>query len=87
MAWKRTKQFVTVAVTFGASKLRSLKLASGAPIVEWDSRLSSNTGILSAYRGKATSILLLSLSLCSKAAQFSRGYATAVTPIAVTRSI
>ena len=81
------KLSVIGAVTFGASKLQSLRLESAVRTVEWDSRLSSNTEILSVYRGKATSIRLPSLDLCLKATRFSRVFGCAVTRTAVIRSI
>jgi hypothetical protein len=47
---------VIVAGTSGASSWTNLRRASAAPIVEWANLLSSSMGILSAYRGKGTSI-------------------------------
>jgi hypothetical protein len=81
------KRSVIVAGISGGSSWRNLKRASGAPTVEWVSRLSSNTGILSAYLGKATLIQLRLLNLSLKAVQSYRAFGSAVTKTAVTRSI
>jgi hypothetical protein len=81
------KRYVTVAGIFGASKWTNLRRASGAPIVEWASRLSSNTGILSAFRGKATLTRKLYPSQSMKGYQFFREFGTAVISTASIRSI
>ena len=81
------KRSVIVAGISGASSWMNPRRASAAPTVEWASRISSNTGIPNAYRGKATSILLRLLNLCLKAVQSYPGSGTAVTKTAVTRSI
>ena len=49
------KLSVIGAGIFGASRQTTLRPASGVTTAKWVSRLSSNTGILNAYRGKATS--------------------------------
>ena len=71
------KRYVTVAGIFGASKWTTLKQESGALTAEWGNRLSSNTEILSVYRGRATSTPKLSRNQSSKANQSSRESATA----------
>jgi len=87
MRWKRTKRYVTVAGIFGASKSTNLRRASVARIVEWASRLLSNTEILSAYRGKATSTPKLFQGQFMKGYQFCPGFGTAVISTVVIRSI
>jgi hypothetical protein len=72
------KRYVTVAGIFGASKWTNPRRASVAPIVEWVSRSLSNTGILSAYRGKATLTRKLCPSQSMKGFQFFREFGTAV---------
>ena len=52
MAWKKMKQFVTVAGIFGASKWTNLKRAFGALTAEWGNLLLSNTGIRNVFLGK-----------------------------------
>jgi len=87
MRWKRTKRYVTVAVTFGASNLPTLRRVFVALTAEWLNRILSSTGILSAYRGKATSTQKLLPNQSSRGTLFSPESETAVIPTAVIRSI
>jgi hypothetical protein len=84
MRWKRTKLSVIVAGIFGASRQTNPRRAFVAPIVKWANRLSSNTGILSAYLGRESLTLKPLLSQSMKTSPFYRGYEIAVISIAST---
>ena len=60
----------------GASRQTNLRPAFGAPIAKWASRLSSNTAILSAYLGRATSTTELLPPQFTKASRFFPAFAT-----------
>jgi hypothetical protein len=64
------KQSVIGAGIFGASRQTNPRRASVAKTVKWESRLLSNTEILNAYRGKATSIPKLLLLQSMKESPF-----------------
>lgn len=72
------KLSVIGAGIFGASRQTNLRLAFGVTIVKWANLLSSNTGILSAYRGKATSTGKPLQRQCTTGSLFFRGFETAV---------
>jgi hypothetical protein len=81
------KRSVIGAVIFGASSSAIPRLALGVMTAVWDSRISSNTGILSVYRGKATSTRKHSHSRFTKVSQFCPGSETAATRTVVIQSI
>ena len=66
----------------GESRQTNLRRAFGAPIVKWDSRLSSNTEILSAYLGRGTSTLKPLLRQSTKESPFFPAFETAATSTA-----
>jgi hypothetical protein len=85
--WKRTKLFVHVVDTFGASSYPTQKRAFVAQTVKCDNLKSSSTEILNVYRGKATLIPRRLLNLFTKAVQSCPESAPVVTRTAVIRSI
>ena len=52
MEWKKMKRYVTAVGISGRSGQATLRPEFVVPIVKWGSRLSSSTGILSAYLGR-----------------------------------
>ena len=80
------KLSVIGAGIFGASRQTNLRPASGVTTAKWVNRLLSNTGILSAYRGRESLTGKPLQHQCSKESQFSRESETAATSTASIRN-
>ena len=81
------KQSVIGAVTFGASSSATQKQVFGVMTAEWGKRISSNTEIPSAFRGKAILTQKPLLNQSSRGTRFSPESETAVIRTVVIRSI